>query len=240
MKVCLVTGGTKGLGSAIVKLFVDSGYFVVFTYKTSIENANEIIEKYKDKVLAIKSDASDFDESEKVITETIEKFGRVDVLVNNVGHAKDHPIWSHNYEDMNYTMQNTFFPAFNYITNSVEIMKSQNYGRIINIGSINGIRGREGSLGYASAKAALIGLTKSVAKEVGRFGITCNLIAPGYIETDGQKNTSQLIKKMVLEESAIKKLPKPDEVAQLVFFLGDVEPGNITGQVLQTDCGQYI
>lgn len=240
MKTCIVTGASKGLGRAIVRCFADNGHNVVFTYKASENEANNLINDYEGNVKGVKADASSFDAAGEVISYTIETFGSIDILVNNAGHAKDHPIWEHTLEDMEYTMKNTFFPAFNYIVNISSHMKENRSGRIINIGSINGIRGREGSPGYASAKAALTGLTKSVAKELGHFGITCNLIAPGYIETDGQKKTSQLIKRMVLDESTIKKLPTPEEVAKFIYFLGVEETGNITGQVMQTDCGQYI
>ena len=113
-------------------------------------------------------------------------------------------------------------------------------GKIINIGSINGLRGREGSLAYSTAKAGIEGFTKTIAKELGMYNVNCNVVAPGYIDTDGQRNTSELIKKMVLDECAIRKLTDPAEVANLVIFLAGERSNNITGQVYQIDCGQYI
>ena len=118
-------------------------------------------------------------------------------------------------------------------------MISNKKGKIISIGSINGIRGREGSIAYSTAKAGIIGFSKTVAKELGKYDITCNVVAPGYIDTEGQTNTSELIKKMVLDECAIRRLTEPVEVANLVLFLASEKANNITGQVYQIDCGQY-
>ena len=119
-------------------------------------------------------------------------------------------------------------------------MKNNSYGRIINVGSINGIRGREGSVAYSTAKAGVIGFTKTIAKELGKYEITCNVVAPGYIDTDGQKNTSELIKKLVLDECAIRRLTPPQSVVDLIMFLASDKASCITGQVYQIDNGQYI
>jgi 3-oxoacyl-[acyl-carrier protein] reductase len=113
-------------------------------------------------------------------------------------------------------------------------------GKIINIGSINGIRGREGSVSYSTAKAGIIGFTKTIAKELGEYNINVNLVAPGFIDTDGQKNTSQLIRKLVLNECTIRKLSTPQEIAYVVEFLASEKADNITGQIIQVDNGQYI
>ena len=122
----------------------------------------------------------------------------------------------------------------------VPVFINNNKGKIINIGSINGMRGREGSLAYSTAKAGIEGFTKTVAKELGKYNICCNIVAPGYINTDGQANTSELIKKMVLDECAIRRLTEPVEVANLVLFLASSKANNITGQIYKIDCGQYI
>lgn len=239
-KIALVTGGTKGLGRAVVEKFLDNGLMVAFTYNSSEDIANEIVEKSDGCAIAIKCDSSSFSGAEKAVKDTINKFGGIDILVNNVFGAKDGSVFHHEESMMDYTMKHTFYPAYNHIIASLNFMKDQSFGRIVNVGSVNGLRGREGSLAYSSAKAALTGLTKTVAKEAGRFNITCNVVAPGYIDTEGQKNTSELIKKMVLEESVIKKLPKPEEIAKFIYFLCVEENGNITGEVIKIDCGQYI
>ncbi|MGB3367252.1 MAG: SDR family oxidoreductase [Acidaminobacteraceae bacterium] len=239
-KVALITGGTKGLGKAIVLKLLDEGVKVAFTYFSDDEAANKIVDLYSEDAICFKSDSSKSDEAYRVVEETIKHFGKIDILVNNVFGAKDGSVINHSFEMMEYTMNHTFYPAYHHIVAVAKHMKDNNYGRIVNIGSVNGMRGREGSLAYSSAKSALTGLSKTVAKELGRYNVTCNIVAPGYIDTDGQKNTSELIKKMVLEESVVKKLPKPEEIANIVYFLTVLDSGNITGETIKIDCGQYI
>ena len=239
-KVILVTGGASGLGRVIVEEFIKLDYNVVFTYLHSENKADELCEKYGEQVLAIKADASDYDDTRRVVSEAIECFGNVNVLVNNAASAKDGSIGEISPENWDFTIKNVLYSCFNYTNELAKIFKENQSGKIINIGSINGLRGREGSLAYSSAKSAIVGFTKTIAKELGQYGITANVIAPGFINTDGQANTSYLIKKMVLEECAIKKLTEPIEVVNLIMFLASDKADNITGQVYQIDCGQYI
>lgn len=239
-KVVLVTGGASGLGRVIVEEFLKIGYNVVFTYLHSESKAKEIIDEYGDNVFGIKSDASNYDDAKEVVLKAINHFGRVDVLVNNAASAKDGSIGEISPENWDYTIKNVLYSCFNYSNEVSKHFIENNSGKIINIGSINGLRGREGSLAYSSAKAGIVGFTKTIAKELGSYGVTANVIAPGFINTDGQANTSYLIKKMVLEECAIKKLTEPIEVVNLVIFLASDKSNNITGQVYQIDCGQYI
>ena len=239
-KVVLVTGGASGLGRVVVEEFLNIGYNVAFTYLHSEDKAKKLMDKYGDNILAIKADASDYDGAKKVVQEVIEYFGTIDILVNNAASAKDGSIGSITYDDWDYTIKNVLYSCFNYSNEVSKHFIKKESGKIISIGSINGLRGREGSLAYSSAKAAIVGLTKTMAKELGPYGVTVNVIAPGFINTDGQANTSYLIKKMVLEECAIKKLTEPIEVANLILFLASEKADNITGQVYQIDCGQYI
>lgn len=239
-KVVLVTGGASGLGRVIVEEFLKFDYNVVFTYLHSELKAKEIIDRYGDNVLGIKSDASNYDDAKDVVFKAIEHFGGIDILVNNAASARDGSIGEINSDDWDYTIKNVLYSCFNYSNEVSKYFIKNCSGKIINIGSINGLRGREGSLAYSSAKSGIVGLTKTIAKELGPYGVTANVIAPGFINTDGQANTSFLIKKMVLEECAIKKLTEPIEVVNLVMFLASDKSNNITGQVYQIDCGQYI
>lgn len=239
-KVILVTGGAYGLGRVIAEEVVKQGAKVFFTYRSHQESAEQICGKYSGKAECIKADATDFKLADTAIKECIGRFGRIDALINNAASARDGSILKISKENFEYTINNVLLPVFNYTKAVVPHMVKQNAGVIINIGSINGLRGREGSLAYSTAKSGLVGFTKTVAKELGEYNINCNLIAPGYIDTDGQKNTSELIKKLVLDECAIRRLTKPIEIVNLIVFLISDKAANITGQIMQIDCGQYI
>ncbi|MDF2882752.1 MAG: fabG1 [Clostridiaceae bacterium] len=239
-KTVLITGGSKGLGRAAVEYFVESGYNVAFTYLNSEDRAKELHDEYGDSVLPIQADASNYDRAFEVVEEVMKMYGKIDTIINNVALAKDKPIWEIDKSKWDFTINNALNPCFNYTRAVVNEFIKNRSGKIINIGSINGMRGREGSVGYCTAKAGIIGFTKTIAKELGEFNITANVIAPGYIDTDGQANTSQLIKNLVLDECAIRRLTKPIEIVYLIEFLASYKGDNITGQVYQVDCGQYI
>ncbi len=239
-KVVLITGGASGLGRILVQEFIKEEYKVCFTYRNSREKAQKLEEQYGQEVLAIRADASEYEKAFEVVNTCIEHFGRLDVLVNNAASAKDASLARVKKEDFDYTIQNVLYPTFYYSKAVCNYFIQCNKGKIINIGSINGLRGREGSVAYSTAKAGIEGFTKTIAKELGTYNINCNVVAPGYIDTDGQVNTSELIKKMVLDECAIRRLTDPVEVANLVLFLASEKANNITGQVYKIDCGQYI
>ncbi len=239
-KVVFITGGASGLGHVLVDEFIKNGAKVGFTYKNSEENARSITEKYKDNILAVKADASIEAEAYMAVCKCLEVFGTVDILVNNAACSRDGSIERINAGEFDYTIKNVLYPVFNYTKAVVPVLIKKKYGKIISIGSINGMRGREGSLAYSTAKAGIEGFTKTIAKELGKYNICCNVVAPGYINTDGQANTSELVKKMVLDECAIRRLTEPVEVANLVLFLASNKANNITGQVYKIDCGQYI
>ena len=239
-KVAIITGATRGLGYAILSKFIANDYKVAFTYLNNEQKANEICELYKDKVISFKADATDYNSAVEIVEKTIKTFGKIDVLVNNVSLAKDRPIWKITKEQWDFGIDNTLTSCFNYTRAVINQFIDNKSGKIINIGSINGMRGREGSVSYCAAKAGIIGFSKTIAKELGKFNINVNVVAPGYIDTDGQENTSELIKKMVLDECAIRRLSQPEDIANLVEFLASEKSNNITGEVIKIDCGQYI
>ena len=239
-KVVVVTGGASGLGRVLVEDFISKGAKVAFTYKSSTENAKALMDKYPGKVMGIQADAIDYHKALEVIEQTCEVFGTIDVLVNNASHAKDASILNQTYENWDYTIKSVLYPSFNYTKAVADIFKEKKSGKIVTIGSINGLRGREGSLAYSTAKSALIGFTKTIAKELGQYEVNCNLIAPGFINTDGQADTSDLIKKLVLDECYIRKLTDPQAISNLVIFLSSESADSITGEVYKIDCGQYM
>ena len=238
-KVAFITGGGVGLGKNLVEEFLKEGYFVAFTYRTEHDFVKKAKEEMSDRVLTIRADASVFDEVIMSVKKAIERFGKIDVLINNASSTKDASLEKSTPEGFDYTIKNTLYPVYNYSKVVSEYMKNKG-GKIINIGSVNGIHGREGSIGYTTAKAGIIGMTKTMAKELGKYPINCNVVAPGYIATEGQEKTSELIKKLVLSECYIKKLSSPVEICNMVLFLASDKANNITGQVFQVDCGQWI
>lgn len=239
-KNIFITGGASGLGRILVEYFVNEGANVSFTYRNSEEKAEKIVSEYGDSVAAYKADASDYHQTEKVVCECVMKYGSIDVLINNAASAQDASLQQSTFDGFDYTIHNVLYPVFNYTKAVSKYMIEQKSGKIINIGSINGARGREGSLAYSTAKAGVVGFTKTIAKELGQYDICCNVVEPGYINTDGQQKTSELIKKLVLDECAIRRLTEPIEIANLVGFLASDKANNITGQVYRIDCGQYI
>lgn len=239
-QTALITGGASGLGNTLVKEFVSSGYRVCFTYRNSKEKAELLKQAYMDRVHMVHADASDMEQAVMAAEECMKVFGGIDVLVNNAASAKDGPLLRLDMDGFDYTLKNVLYPVFYYCKAVSSFFIRQRHGKIVNIGSINGSRGREGSLAYSTAKAGVEGFTKTIAKELGPYGINCNVVAPGFINTDGQRNTSELIKKCVLDECAIRRLTEPEEVANLVLFLAGDKSDNITGQVYRIDCGQYI
>ena len=239
-KVVFITGGASGLGWVLAEQFLQNHAKVCFTYRHSAEKATDIIGRYEGQAFAMPADASLYDEAVMAVEECIGRFGQVDVLVNNAAGAKDGSLLRLEQEGFDFTIRNVLYPVYNYCKAVCPYMVGQGSGKIINIGSINGVRGREGSLAYSTAKAGVEGFTRTIAKELGQYNINCNVVEPGFINTEGQKNTSELIKKLVLDECAIRRLTEPEEVANLVLFLASGKANNITCQVYRIDCGQFI
>ena len=239
-KVVFITGGASGLERVLAEQFLQNHAKVCFTYRHSAEKAKDIIGRYEGQAFAMPADASLYDEAVMAVEECIGRFGQVDVLVNNAAGAKDGSLLRLEQEGFDFTIRNVLHPVYNYCKAVCPYMVGQGSGKIINIGSINGVRGREGSLAYSTAKAGVEGFTRTIAKELGQYNINCNVVEPGFINTEGQKNTSELIKKLVLDECAIRRLTEPEEVANLVLFLASGKANNITGQVYRIDCGQFI
>lgn len=239
-KVVFITGGGYGLGRILVDEFYRHGYKVFFTYRTERDSIKKKVEASKGDIIAFKANASDYHDVVLSVDNAIKNFGEIDILVNNAASAEDGSLGNSTIEGFDYTIKNVLYPVYFYTKAVAEYMKENKKGKVINIGSVNGLHGREGSIAYSAAKAGIVGMTKTMAKELAKYNINCNVVAPGYIDTDGQKNTSELIKKLVLSECYLKRLSKPEDVANLVIFLASDGADNITGQILQIDCGQYI
>jgi len=242
-KVAIVTGGGRGIGRAIVLDLAANGADVVFTYRSNMAAAEEVVDRVKElgrRGLAIQTDVSDFEAAQSVVNRVIDEFGRLDILVNNAGVNRDAVIWKMTEEEWDEVVNTDLKGCFNYIRAVVPIFRAQNAGKIVNITSINGLRGKFGQTNYSAAKAGVIGLTKALARELGRSNINVNAVAPGLIETDMVKEAPEKVKEMALAEILLGRLGKPEEVAYVVTFLCTEKARHITGEVIKVDGGQYL
>lgn len=241
-KVVLITGGSRGIGKAIVERCVDEGAKVAFTYLSSAEKANALISelaKNGGEAKAFQSNAAEFDSAQKLVDEVVAAFGTIDVLVNNAGITKDNLLMRMTEEMWDDVINTNLKSIFN-LTKAVQrTMLKARSGSIINMSSVVGVSGNAGQANYAASKAGIIGFSKSIAQELGSRNIRCNVIAPGFIETE---MTGKLDEKVVEEWRAsipLKRGGNPEDVANAVVFLGSDLSSYITGQTLQV-CGGML
>ncbi|MDK0979804.1 3-oxoacyl-[acyl-carrier-protein] reductase [Clostridium perfringens] len=242
-KVAIVTGGTRGIGRAIALKLADHGANIVINYRNSDKEAEElkaILEEKGVKVLAVKCDISNFEDSKNLMDKCKEAFGKIDILVNNAGITKDTLIMRMKEEDFDNVIDVNLKGTFNCAKHASAIMLKQRFGKIINMTSVVGIAGNAGQVNYAASKAGVIGLTKSLAKELGSRGITVNAIAPGFINTDMTASLSEKVKEEASKNIPLKRLGDPEDVANLVGFLASDAANYITGQVINVDGGMVM
>ncbi|EJT6169011.1 3-oxoacyl-[acyl-carrier-protein] reductase [Clostridium perfringens] len=242
-KVAIVTGGTRGIGRAIALKLADYGANIVINYRNSDKEAEElkaILEGKGVKVLTVKCDISNFEDSKNLMDKCKEVFGKIDILVNNAGITKDTLIMRMKEEDFDNVIDVNLKGTFNCAKHASAIMLKQRFGKIINMTSVVGIAGNAGQVNYAASKAGVIGLTKSLAKELGSRGITVNAVAPGFINTDMTASLSEKVKEEASKNIPLKRLGDPEDVANLVGFLASDAANYITGQVINVDGGMVM
>ncbi|EOU1682215.1 3-oxoacyl-[acyl-carrier-protein] reductase [Clostridium perfringens] len=242
-KVAIVTGGTRGIGRAIALKLADQGANIVINYRNSDKEAEElksILEGKGVKVLTVKCDISNFEDSKNLMDKCKEVFGKIDILVNNAGITKDTLIMRMKEEDFDNVIDVNLKGTFNCAKHASAIMLKQRFGKIINMTSVVGIAGNAGQVNYAASKAGVIGLTKSLAKELGSRGITINAVAPGFINTDMTASLSEKVKEEASKNIPLKRLGDPEDVANLVGFLASDAANYITGQVINVDGGMVM
>lgn len=242
-QVAIVTGGSRGIGREIVWRLAKAGAHVAFTYRTSEEAAQSLSASLSDasrQVLPIQADARDYERAGEVVAETAERWSGPTILVNNAACSRYALFEEMSEEDWDFSIEGTLKVVFNYTKHVLPAMKEADRGSIVNISSINGIRGREGSSAYGAGKAAINGLTRTLAREVGDSHIRVNAIAPGYVDTESQQATPELIKKLIRQECALSTYTQPEDVAELVALLAGDRGRQITGQVLRIDGGQWV
>jgi 3-oxoacyl-[acyl-carrier protein] reductase len=239
-KTALVTGGSRGIGRAIAIALADEGANIAFTFKSATEAAEKVkaeIEAKGRKALAIQSDAKDINGAQQVVERVVKELRRIDILVNNAGITKDTLLMRMSEQDWDDVLDTNLKSAFNFSKAACRPMMSQREGKIINISSISGVIGNAGQVNYSSAKAGMIGMTKSLAKELASRNIQVNAIAPGFVDTDMTVKLTPQQREALLNIIPMKRTAKPEEIANVVVFLASPASSYMTGQVLCVDGG---
>lgn len=242
-KVAIVTGASRGIGKEIAKTLAKDGYNIVINYRKrndELENLKKEIEELKVECLPIQGDVSIYEDCEKIAQKTFEKFGRIDVLVNNAGITKDMLLLRMKEEDFKEVIDINLIGTFNMTKNISQYMMKARSGRIINLASVVGISGNAGQSNYAASKAGIIGFTKSLAKELGSRNILVNAIAPGFIETDMTNILKDEVKENIAKTIPLKRMGTTKDVANVVKFLASEDSSYITGQVINIDGGMVM
>lgn len=238
-KVALVTGATRGIGRAIALKFASEGADVAFTYRSQTEAAESLvseIEALGGRVMAFQSNVSDFDAAHRIVDEVKSDFGHIDILVNNAGITKDGLMMRMDEQQWDAVIDTNLKSAYNFIHACTPVMARQRSGSIINMTSVVGLSGNAGQCNYAASKAGLIGLAKSIAKEMGARGIRANCIAPGFIATDMTGALSEDIRKEWEKQIPLRRGGTPEDVAGVALFLASDMSAYVTGQVINC-CG---
>ena len=239
-KTVLITGGSRGIGKGIVKVLIENGANVAFTYASSSGPALELSEKLNSnetKCVSYKSDASIFSDCEKLIENVIKDFGNIDVLINNAGITKDNLLMRMSEEDYDRVMEVNMKSVFNMTKACQRTFLKNRKGSIINMSSVVGVKGNAGQSNYAASKSAIIGFSKSIALELGSRNIRCNVIAPGFIKTEMTDKLSEEVIQSWNESIPLKRPGESEDVANLCLYLASDLSNYITGQVINVDGG---
>lgn len=241
-KTCIVTGASRGIGKSIAIALAKKRCNVVVNYQNNEEQANQVvkeIEKLKAKAIAVKADVSNPGQVQEMVETSLKEFGSIDFLVNNAGITKDSLFANMSESEWDEVINVNLKGTFNCSKAVLPLLVKQGSGRIVNLTSVSGQSGNIGQTNYAASKAGVIGFTKSIAKETALNGVTVNAISPGIIDTQMHENIPEKIKKMFLEKIPMKRIGKPEEVANAVIFLLSDDASYITGQVINVNGGLF-
>ena len=239
-KTAIVTGGTRGIGKAIVLELAKNGCNVAFNYSKSDDLANELVKEIEAlgvKAIAKKADVADFESAKEMIKEVKDEFGQIDYLVNNAGITRDKLLAMMKEDDWDDVININLKSVYNFSKAVIMTMIKQKKGKILNITSVSGIAGVAGQTNYSASKAGMIGFTKALAKEVGKAKINVNAIACGFIETDMTSELPEEYKQKMTDMTALKRFGTTDDVAKVAKFLLSDDANYVTGQVLSLDGG---
>lgn len=242
-KCAIVTGASRGIGKAIALKLASLGVNIVLNYRSSEEEALQVENEIKNMdvdVISIKGDISKIDDVQNIVSKAKEKFGTIDIMVNNAGITKDGLILRMKEEDFDSVIDVNLKGVFNCLKSITPIMVKQKHGKIINLSSVVGVSGNAGQVNYSASKAGVIGMTKSLAKELGGRGINVNAVAPGFIETDMTDVLGDKFKEDAKKNIPLKRLGKAEDVADVVAFLASESSDYVTGQVIHVDGGMVM
>lgn len=237
-KVAIVTGGSRGIGRAIVQALAREGAKVAFTYSQNKGMADEVAND--DTVVGYQADVTSFDQAKNLVKQVKERFGRIDILVNNAGITRDKLIALMSEKDWDDVIDTNLKGVFNLTKPVVGVMLRQRAGAILNITSISGIVGMPGQVNYSSSKAGMIGFTKALAKELAKANITVNALALGFVETDMTAVLNEEYRAKALERIPLGRFGQAGEMAEVVLFMVSPKASYMTGQVVQVDGGLAI
>jgi acetoacetyl-CoA reductase len=237
-RVVIVTGGTTGLGRAMSLKFKNQGDTVVAGYREQGERAQSF--QKETGVSVWPWDVSDCDACARFVEKVASVYGRIDVLVNNAGVTRDTLLHKMSWEAWDWVIRTNLYSVFNMCRWVVPLMCEKRFGRIINISSVNGVRGRRGQVNYSASKAGILGLSKSLAQEVATYGITVNAVAPGYSDTAMVRAVPEAVLEKIIQGIPVHRLGTPDEIAEMVSFLASDKAGFITGSTFHVNGGELM
>ncbi|MEW4526642.1 3-oxoacyl-[acyl-carrier-protein] reductase [Maioricimonas sp. JC845] len=242
-RVALVTGGSRGIGRAIVEALAREGAKVAFVYRSNKDAADQLVadlETDQREAMALQADVANTEEVDQVVAQVLEKWERIDILVNNAGITRDGLLATMEPDNWHSVIETNLTSVYNFCHAVMRPMMSQRSGRIINMSSVSAEFGNQGQVNYAASKGGVQGLTRCLATEIGRRGITVNAIAPGFIVTDMTEAIRNAAESEIKKKVPLKRLGQPDDIAHAVVFLASDEASYITGQVLTIDGGMTL
>ena len=242
-KSAIVTGGSMGIGTAVALALAKEGCNVAINYRRHDSEAKEVVRKIEEmgrKGLAIKADVSSYDDAHNMVKKVIEEFGRLDIMVCNAGINWDGVIWKMTEKQWDTVINVNLKGCFNYNQAAAMVFKDQKSGKIVNISSINGLRGKFAQTNYSASKGGEIAMSKALAKELGKFNVNVNVVAPGMVMTEMALNIPPEFLTKAEDETVLGRIASPGDCANVVVFLCSDRARHITGEVIKVDGGQYI